>query len=82
MEQALTEILKQGITGAIAVFFIYLYMKERSDHETTRQKLIESLGLRLEDSKQNMDKVTTPLSTISQGIEMLSDKIEAKRGKR
>lgn len=82
MEQFLGEFLKQGILGLVAGVFLWLYVSERSDHQKTRDKLELSQNNRIDDSKENMEKVTTPLQGISQGIQNLSDKIEISKGQK
>ena len=76
MEQIFIELAKAGILGVVAYLFYKLYTDEKKAHEVTRQKLIDALTARIDDSKETMKTVTVPLDNISQGINNISDKIE------
>lgn len=82
MEQLLIELAKYGLAGVVAFLFYKLYIDEKKAHAETRQKLIDSLGDRITDSKETVLKVTEPLGNISQGIQNISDKIEISKGRR
>lgn len=82
MDQILLELAKYGLAGVVAFLFYKMYMDEKKEHAVTRQKLIESLGDRILDSKDTVLKVTEPLGNISQGIQNISDKIEISKGRK
>lgn len=82
MDQILLELAKYGLAGVVAFLFYKLYIDEKKEHAVTRQKLIESLGDRILDSKETVLKVTEPLGNISQGIQNISDKIEISKGRK
>ena len=82
MDQLLIELAKYGLAGVVAFLFYKMYMDEKKEHAITRQKLIDSLGDRLTDSKETVLKVTEPLGNISQGIQNISDKIEISKGRK
>lgn len=81
MDQAFTELLKVGVVGAVAIIFIVLYLGEKKDHQKTRDVLISTLNGRLEDSKKTTENITEPLRLISQGINLIGDKIEISKGR-
>jgi hypothetical protein len=82
MEQLLAQLAQFGIAGIVAFLFYKLYTEEKKEHAITRQKLIDSLGDRIVDSKETVLKVTEPLGNISQGIQNISDKIEISKGRK
>lgn len=82
MEQLLPELLKQGIVGAVAGIFFWLYMAERKDHKETRAKYEASLDSRRIDAKETVDNITGPLKGISEAVSLLSEKIEIGKGRR
>ena len=59
----------------MAGVFLWLYVQERKEHKETRQKYEDSLEQRRVDAKETVDNITQPLSGISQGISLLTDKI-------
>lgn len=79
MDPFIVELLKQGGLFAVGGTFAYLFFNERKEHKATRDKLEVSWKDRVADSKENTDKVTVPLESISQGIKNLGDKIEIGR---
>lgn len=83
MEELYGEFLQVGIAGAVAVLFIILYMKERQEHNATRQKHIESIMDRLNDSKQVAINIIEPIRALGVSVQGISDKIEiSKRAKK
>lgn len=80
MDQLIIELLKYGVVGLVAGIFLYLYIQEKKDHQKTRDALIASLTGRLDDSKKTTENITEPLRLMSQGINLISEKIEISRG--
>lgn len=76
------ELFKQGIIGIVAGIFLWLYLAERKDHAQTRKEKDALMEARRLDAKETVDSVTQPLQTISQGIALLSEKIEIGKGRR
>jgi hypothetical protein len=70
-------LLTQGGLGLMAAIFFWLYMTERKDHQKTRDKNEQLMEARRVDAKETVDSFTAPLQGISQGIQMLSAKIES-----
>ena len=68
----------------MAGVFLWLYIQERREHKTTRDKYEKSLDDRRIDAKDTLDKIEAPLNVISQGINQLNDKVVVaqSRGKR
>lgn len=77
MQEALAEILRVGISGAVAVLFVYLYLNERKEHNVTRQKHIDSILDRLGDAKQTGINLTEPIRALGVSLQAISDKIVA-----
>lgn len=75
-----TEFLKQGVVGLVAAVFLWLYLQERKERKEYQDKYEASLEARRVDAKETTDNITTPLSGISQGIKLLTDKILVSRG--
>lgn len=71
-----TLLLTQGGLGITAAIFFWLWREERKEHKETRTKNEALMEARRIDAKDTVDKVVAPLQGISQGIQMLSDKIE------
>lgn len=74
-------LLDGGAFGIVAAVMLYLYITERASHTQTRDKFDKAMVDRVEDSKENLEKVSGPLNIIAVGIQSLSDKIEAVRNK-
>lgn len=72
-----TQLITQGGLGIMAGVFLWLYLQERKEHKETRARHETVMEARRVDAKDTVDKVIEPLRGISQGIQMLSDKIEA-----
>jgi hypothetical protein len=77
----IAEFAKLGVVGLVAGVFLWLYLGERKDHQKTRDALIASYQARLDDSKKTTESITTPLSLIGQGVQLISDKIEIAQGR-
>lgn len=77
-------LITQGGLGIMAGVFLWLYIQERREHKTTRDKYEKSLDDRRIDAKDTLDKIEAPLNVISQGINQLNDKVVVaqSRGKR
>lgn len=74
-----TTLIENGVFGIVAGVTFYLYLTERSAHKDTLTRLEKVMADRVEDSKENLEKVTGPLNVMSMGIQALSDKIEIAR---
>lgn len=79
MEQAATELLGYGVTGAVAVLFLWLYLNERKEHKHTQDKLIDSYTKRAEEARETVNSIQQPLEAMSTGIRAISDKIDISR---
>lgn len=79
MEQVLPELLKQGVVGLVAGIFFWLYMTERKEHKETRKEKDLLQNQRLTDAKETVDKVSQPLSGISQTMTLIYDKLKASK---
>ena len=82
MVEPVQTLLTQGGLGVMAGTFLWLYLTERKEHKETRAKHETVMEARRVDAKDTVDKVVEPLRGISQGIQMLSDKIEATKEQR
>lgn len=72
-------LLENGVFGIVTAIMFYLYISEKASHKETRDRLEKVMDARVEDSKDNLEKVTGPLNVMSVGIQSLSDKIEIAR---
>lgn len=82
MDQLIPELLKYGVGGLLAAIFYKRELDERKAHDVTRAALITAILARLEDTKENVTKVTDPLSTMAHALDKMSDKIEVSKGNR
>lgn len=82
--EPVSTLVTQGGLGIMAGVFLWLYLQERKEHKTTRDKYEKSLDDRRIDAKDTIDKIEAPLNVISQGISNLNDKVVVaqSRGKR
>lgn len=79
MSEAAAELLKYGVTGVVAVIFLWLYMNERKEHRHTQDKLLESYSKRVEEARDTISSIKEPISSLAVGIRAISDKIDDNR---
>lgn len=75
MEQLIATLITQGGLGVVAAIFFWLYISERNDHKKTRDAKDVLLEARRLDAKDTVDKVTGPLSSISDTLKLVYDKL-------
>lgn len=71
-----TELLKQGGLGLFASLFLWLYLNERTENRKLYQKLLDASDLRTKDANDNLDKVIKPMSSFSQTVSLIYDKLK------
>ena len=74
-------LITQGGLGLMAGVFLWLYITERNDHKLTRKEKDELMEARRLDAKETAENVSAPLSSLSQTMNLVYDKLVAsKRG--
>lgn len=79
MDGLSTYLLTQGVLGfavaALAFVVVKLYNSRESDRKEWRAEVKELNALRLQDSRDVAEKVTSVLDNTSQNVRILSEKI-------